>query len=307
MNTVTRTPRPGKARPDTYQIITDRIVSLLESGVVPWRQPWTGDGEPRNLSSGKAYRGVNTFLLGCSSYSSCYWLTYKQARERGGHVRKGERGTPVVFWKWFKTGDKATDAETTTETTPDKRPPCMVRYYTVFNVTQCDGLEYPTPETRDTSATIPACEAIVDNMPHRPTIDHGGDRACYAPITDVVSMPDRARFNSDETYYETLFHELTHSTAHKTRCARKSESKDWHPFGSQDYSKEELVAEIGSAYLCNISGIVDRTIDSSAAYIAGWLKRLRDDKRCVITAAAQAQKASDYILDVAPHDKGGAV
>ena len=137
-------------------------------------------------------------------------------------------------------------------------------------------------------------------MPFRPTVGHGCNRACYSPITDVVSMPDRDRFNSDETYYETLFHELTHATAHKTRCARKTETQDWQPFGSASYSREELVAELGSAYLCNVSGIVERTIDNSAAYLAGWLKRLRDDKRCILVAAAQAQKSSDFILDVVP-------
>lgn len=299
----------SSARRDVYAIVTDRIVNLLETGVVPWRQPWASVGVPKNLASGKPYRGVNVFLLSSASYSSPYWLTYKQAQERGGHVRKGERGFPVVYWHWFDRGDgDAPDADDVSTDRSDslttrngrfKSARCMVRYYTVFNATQCDGVEFPSVGLREVFDPIPECERIADGMPNRPRIESGGDRAFYAPATDYVRMPERFQFRSGEAYYETLFHELTHATAHPTRCNRKTNLDEWKPFGSADYSREELVAEMGAAFLCNAAGIADRTVDNSAAYVAGWLKKLRDDKRCVVIAAAQAQKAADYILHTA--------
>ena len=293
-------------RRDVYAIVTDRIVELLQRGVVPWRQPWANVGKPKNLASGKEYRGINTFILSAANYSAPYWLTFKQAQERGGHVRKGEKGFPVVYWHWFdrdnESGGALDDVSSdrsdaiTTRAGEFRRARCMVRYYTVFNVTQCENVAYPSDGFRAVFDPIPACESIVDTMPNRPRIEHGGNRAYYAPATDYVQMPERGQFASADTYYETLFHELTHATAHPTRCNRKSNLDEWKPFGSADYSREELVAEMGAAFLCNHTGIADRTVENSAAYVAGWLKKLHDDKRCVVIAAAQAQKAADYIL-----------
>jgi antirestriction protein ArdC len=278
-------------RADVYQIITDRIVELLERGVVPWRKPWRTSGGPRSLASGKAYRGVNVFMLNCAGFESPYWLTFKQAQGRGGSVRKGERSSIVVFWKWLEREER--DAETGRLA---KRRFPLLRYYRVFNVEQCDGIEYPA--TRVDESAIPAierCDAVVDAMPKRPTIEHHGEQALYRPSTDTVVMPRRPRFTSPEAYYTTLYHELTHATGHKSRLNRAGIAEPSR-FGSQSYAREELVAEMGAAFLCGHTGIDPATIEQSASYVDSWLGRLRNDRKLVVTAAAQAQKASDFIL-----------
>lgn len=267
-----------------YEIITDRILDMLDSGTVPWRKPWTATGGlPRNLVSGKPYRGINVFLTLASDYASPYWLTYKQAKDRGGQVRKGEKGTPVVFWN-FRT--------VTIEDEEEKNIPYM-RYYTVFNTYQIDGLKLEAEIPARPVNTINACEDIISNMPNMPEIKHGFNRACYVPSSDIIQMPLKSAFHSDAEYYAALFHEVVHATAHKARLDRKDQGK---VFGDADYSREELIAEFGSAYLCGITGISPKTINNSAAYIAGWSKSIAGDKRMVISAASQAQKAVDYIL-----------
>lgn len=283
---------------NVYEIITERICAQLEKGTIPWQKPWNSpEGSnllPRNLASGKAYRGVNVFLLHAMAYESPYWVTFKQAQERGGTVRKGEKATPVVFWKWL-------DSDQVDENGKARRIP-LLRYYSVFNVAQCDGVEYPQPEVKTREiAPIDAAQAIVANMPKCPTILHGGDRACYSPSLDVVKMPELGTFRSAEDYHNVLFHELTHSTGHESRLKRKGVSGsdgEWSAFGSTPYAREELVAEMGAAFLSGHAGIVERTLDNSAAYVAGWLSRLKDDSKLVVVAAAQAQRASDFILNV---------
>lgn len=278
---------------NVYEIITERIVALLEKGVIPWQQPWAtsaGDGMAINLVSKKPYRGINAFLLPAMGFASPYWLSFKQAQDLGGHVRKGEKATPIVFWKWLDVED---DGE-------KKRVP-MLRYYSGFNAAQCDGIEVPEIKgavTRE-SKPIEAAEKIVANMPNAPGIEHGGGRACYSPVLDRVLIPCQEAFRSDEDYYSVLLHELTHATGHQSRLNRKGvagSDGEWSAFGSTPYAKEELVAEMGAAFLCGHAGIGERTLDNSAAYIAGWLDRLRNDSRLVVTAAAQTQKAVDYIL-----------
>ena len=282
---------------DVYGIITARITDQLATGTVPWHRPWKSGGPagaPRNLSSGKPYRGVNVFLLSSLGYSSPYFLTYRQAVERGGHVKKGEHGAPVVFWKWL---DPRHDGHDGDEATTAARH-AMLRYYTVFHVSQCEGIEAPAVPTMAADvAPIESADRIVTGMVDAPSIRHGGDRACYSPALDYVAMPARTAFDGPEAYYSTLLHELTHSTGHASRLNRPT-LVDMCPFGSTNYSKEELVAEMGAAYLCAFSGIENRTIDNSAAYIASWLRRLKDDTRLVVHAAAQAQRAVDFIMGV---------
>ena len=287
------------AKPDLYESVTSRIIEALDNGAVPWRCPWDRyRGLPRNLTSGKDYRGVNVFLLSlvrhCTGYESPFWLTYKQAKEHGGHVRKGEKGTGVVFWKWFDkdTGRTNDDGEPVKDRLP------VLRHYTVFNVDQCDGIE--PPETANVSRhdwqPLAECERIVETMPDRPEIREGTGRACYIPSADRVEMPHRHRFAQPEAWYGTLFHELTHSTGHEKRINRRA-SDDVRAFGDADYSREELVAEMGAAFLCGHVGIDGATLDQSAAYLKGWIDVLKGDSRMVVTAAAQAQKAADFILD----------
>ncbi|MEX1098005.1 MAG: zincin-like metallopeptidase domain-containing protein [Planctomycetales bacterium] len=277
---------------DIYEGITARVVQQLEAGTVPWRKPWSGgpSGHPRNLASQRPYRGVNVFLLGCSPFELPFWLSFRQARALGGHVRRGEKATLIVFWRWLEREDG--------ETGELRRFP-LLRQFSVFNVEQCELPPGTVPSLPDVSPrefeAIDACERIVAGMPDPPTILHGGAEALYRPATDTVRVPEPERFDSAETYHATMFHELVHATGHSSRLNRPEVTGDIR-FGTRDYSREELVAEMGAAFLCGHAGIDNAVIESSAAYIAGWLTRLRGDKRLVVHAAAAAQKAADYVL-----------
>jgi len=290
MSTVT----PSRA--SVYELVTDRILKLLETGAVPWRKPWSASaGFPRSLASGKTYRGINVFTLSAASYESLYWLTFKQAQARGGNVRKGEHGFPVVFWRWPDRDDE-TDAGEADAPKLSRRGP-LLRYYTVFNVAQCEGIQYPlTVAAPRTHTPIESCERILAGMPDRPAVDHGSARACYSRGLDRVSMPHPPAFVSGEAYYATLFHELAHATGHERRLDRDTLTAS-KSFGDANYSREELVAEMGAAYLCGEAGIDCATIDNAASYLAGWIQALRGDARLVVIAAAQAQKAADYALN----------
>jgi antirestriction protein ArdC len=279
---------------DVYQIITDRIIALLEAGAVPWRKPWKGGGPPQNLISRKTYRGINVFLLNSARFASPFWLSFKQVQSIGTMVRKGEHAFPVVFWKLCDVEGDGMEREE-----KQKRAP-LLRYYKVFNIEQCENVEpslLPKLQT-GTSQPLEQCDRLVAQMPKRPDIVHGGARATYCPLQDRVTMPNVVLFDSPEFYYSTLFHELTHATGHASRLSRTGITEP-AGFGSDPYSREELVAEMGAAFLCGHCGIENRTIDESARYIQGWLDRLRNDRKLVVHAAAQAQKACDFILDAA--------
>lgn len=278
---------------NVYEIINQRIIELLEKGTIPWRKPWNAEANmPKNLKSKKEYRGINIFLLNSMPYGSPYWLSFKQVKEKGGHIRKGEKSTPVIFWKWLdrKNGEDSEEADGN-----GKIP--MLRYYSVFNVEQCEGFKIPEPEdVQKVFNPIEKADEVIQTMPLLPDIRHGGNKASYRPSSDTVTLPPKHTFKSPEEYYSTCFHELTHATGHIKRLGRKSILETSY-FGSHEYSKEELVAEMGAAFLCGYSSIEQRTLGNSAAYIQGWLKVLKDDRRLLVHAAAQAQKAADYILD----------
>lgn len=270
----------------SYERITERIENLLAQGVVPWHKPWqVKTGLPRNLVSQKSYRGINVFLLMAMSYESPYWLTFRQAIQLGGSVKKGEKACPVVFWKQMKVEDN--EAE-------EQRKIPLLRLYHVFNAAQCEGLK-AAPSAEEIPLVATSAAEIVAKMPHPPKIKSGMSHAFYQPVNDTVGMPERKRFETEDAYHATLFHELVHSTGHESRLKRQS-IMEKNGFGSMPYCKEELVAELGSAFLCGHAGIVDQTIDKSAAYIEGWMDSLRDDRTLIVYAAAQAQKAADYIL-----------
>lgn len=273
---------------NVYEIITHKIIEQLEKGCVPWHRPW--NGTPKNLDSGKAYRGINTFLLGNSDFSSSYWLTFKQCKNKGGSIQAGAKSTPVVFWKFF---EKETEEENEEKTSTP-----LLRYYRVFNLDQCEGIEAPKDDIKEqiNFKPIETAEEIVAAYKDAPALTHVGTRACYAPPTDTVKMPLATTFNSEEAYYSTLFHEFTHSTGHESRLKRKNIT-DLCPFGSTNYSKEELIAEMGAAFLCGEAKIENKTIDNSAAYIESWIRKFKDKPKMLIMAAAQAQKAADHILN----------
>jgi antirestriction protein ArdC len=231
-------------------------------------------------------------------YTSPWWGTYKQICQREGQVRRGEHGTLVVFWK--RTERTATDEQTGEES---ERRGFVLRYYKVFNTEQCEpGLVVPDLPDGDLHdhEPIDAAEAIADGYfesEGAPPLLFGGDRACYSPSADVVRMPQREAFESAEAFHSTLFHEITHSTGHQNRLAR-NDLLDFHSFGDESYSREELVAEMGAALLSGLSGIDQVTLPSSAAYLSHWIKTLKGDTRLVVTAAAQAQRAADWITGV---------
>jgi antirestriction protein ArdC len=280
---------------NVYDVINCRIMELLESNVVPWRKSWhVGSGNaPANYVSKKDYRGINVFLLACMPFTSAYWMTFKQCQDKGGHVRKGEKSTPVIFWKWIDRKGAGND-DPDTVTVNGKIP--MLRYYSVFNLEQVEGIEPPpaTETITNTFTPIERAEQIIAAMPLRPDIHHGGNQPAYHPLLDYVKIPVPEAFESPEEFYCTLYHELSHATGHQKRVGRKGIAESTY-FGSHSYSFEELVSEMSACFLCGHSGI-ERTLPNSAAYLQGWLKALKGNQKWLIQAAAQAQKSSDYIL-----------
>lgn len=271
-----------------YERITDRIIALLEQGTVPWHKSWkVSTGLPRNLITKKPYRGINVLLLVCGSYESPFWLTCRQANLLGGAIKKGEKACPVVFWKRLPVENEESE---------EKRAIPLLRYYHVFNVAQCEGLKngHSSLEKVETVPSKP--EEIVAAMPKKPAIKDGFTKAFYSLGEDYIAMPGRERFETSEHYYATLFHELIHATGHESRLNRPTLTEKGG-FGSDPYCREELIAEIGAAFLCGQAEIAERTIDNSAAYIAEWLKRMKDDRKLIVQAAAQAQRAADFVLN----------
>jgi antirestriction protein ArdC len=288
---------------DAYEMVTNEIIKSLEKGIVPWKKPWNVEGGlmPINVANNKPYNGINVLILACQPYASNVWGTFKQWKDKGGYVRKGEESTVVCFWKFLTKKDENGDIEYDSKGREMKIP--LLRYYRIFNAEQIEGIELdkytPQPIEPNEFTPIAKAEKIVAEMPNCPTIKHGGNVACYSPSLDIVNMPKAEQFHSNGEYYSTLFHELSHSTGHKTRVGR-----DLSPtsFGSESYSKEELVAEISACFLCSNVGI-EQTFDNSTAYIKGWLKKLKDDKKLIISAASQAKKSATYIMGNAETEK----
>jgi antirestriction protein ArdC len=286
---------------DVYAIVTEKIVNLLEQGIVPWRRPWVSTGLPRNLVSKKPYRGVNLFLLSATKYVSPFWLTVKQANELGGSVRKGEHSQIVVFWKVDQIANTGTETGAESDETDEKsRRRFVLRYYRLFNLEQCELPQavldkLPKIETHQHDP-IEAAERIIAGMPNPPEIQYAGSKAFYSPITDRITLPPRELFISAAEHFATLAHELSHAAGAPKRLNRTSIAEA-APFGSPTYSFEELVAEFSAAYLCAEAGISPAVLENQAAYIQGWVAKLRSEKRMVVIAAAQAQKAADYILN----------
>ncbi|MHB8502620.1 MAG: ArdC family protein [Candidatus Acidiferrales bacterium] len=286
--------------PSVYEIVTEKIIKQLESGVAPWRKPWTCQS-PANLLTQKEYRGLNVFTLASQGFPSRFWLTFNQATNLGGRIRKGEKSSPVIFWN---PGD---ERETTTQDgTKETSRPFLLRYHSVFNLSQTEGIDIPASllqETR-TNDPIETCEQIVTNMPNPPAFEQS-DKAWYSPTNDVVGMPARGLFHSSEEHYSTLFHELAHSTGHAKRL-RRDNFDNPVSFASESYSKEELIAEMTAAMLCGSAGIEQKTLENSAAYLKTWIARLKSDSRLLISAASHAQKAADFIQGKAAHQEAGA-
>ena len=290
---------------DIYQEVTDAVIQHMEKGKMVWRCGWSETGFPSNVTTGICYRGWNVFWLNfhslINSYPTTQYLTFKQALDLGGNIRKGEKGVKIIYWATIELSDTGEDETADTEGKSEARQRMVPKVYTVFNIAQAEGIKFPDRPKAEPSKLdkIEACEEIVRNMPQPPALNLKGRYPVYYPLRDEVAVPDIFTLESAEEYYAALFHELGHSTGHASRLNRK-EITELTGFGTEPYSREELTAELTSAYLCAITGIGQQTIENSAAYLQGWLQALRNDKTLLIKAAGQAQKAAGKTQRVRP-------
>ncbi|KOP81355.1 ArdC family protein [Cytobacillus solani] len=266
---------------NVYEIVTQKIIEKLEAGVIPWRKPWINVNAVNWLTQ-KPYRGINTMLLEPGEYA-----TFKQIKDAGGRVKDGAKSEIVVFWKWIEKEIKETGEI-------EKIP--LLKCYRVFNIsTQVEGLNSKREIKAFDNDPIEEAEKVFKSYINCPSYSYNSGKAYYQPSIDHINCPPMKDFPNVNEYYSTLFHEMVHSTGHKSRLNR-SGIIEMASFGDEVYSKEELVAEMGATMLCGIAGIDNSTLPNSASYIASWLKKLNNDKSLVVKAAAQAQKAADYIL-----------
>jgi len=283
------------AKKNVYDIVTERILELLDQGVAPWKRAWNFRvGLPQNFDSKRPYRGFNLMYLAFSQvlegWQYPYFLTYVAARKHGWQVKKGEAGNLVVF---NKTYEQTETDELTGEAQTKRR--WVLRYYYVFNLDQIDGWSSEDlPKPAKSAQAIRTCEDIIENfVDGLPPIQHG--RPAYWPSRDVITLPDLAEFEIEEHYYATRFHETVHATGAQHRLARPGVVEPAQ-FGSEKYSFEELIAELGAAFLNAMSGISDKVIDQNAAYVKAWHDKLADNPTWIVKASSNAQKAVDYLL-----------
>ena len=329
----TKRTRKKKSKLDIFADTTNRIIEMIEAdGLLPWQKPWKGDrGFPTNLSSGKEYRGINIFILGFSPYACRYWLTFKQAKELAvkearkagrkikqivetkegkacrpwyldedtgeaflGGIKKGEKKYGyVVFWKWIDYSRTEAD-ENGDEKVIDSSVP-MLRFTPIFNALQTSGITIPQPEKEKDFSPVAECEKLLESYKHGPTVNFGGDRACYSPILDTISCPKPDTFKTPEDYYSVLFHEHIHGTGHERRLNRKTLTAAGY-FGGHNYSEEELVAQMGSSFLSAITGVhTPKVEENSAAYLKHWMAKIKSDPKLLVHSASRAQKAVDFI------------
>ena len=270
---------------DIYKEVTDRIMAQLENGIIPWQKPWIASGNAISHVTGHSYSLLNQMLLGRPGE----YVTFAQCQKEGGKVKKGEKSSMVVFWKFIEQED---------EETHEKKQVPFLRYFNVFHIDQCEGLKAKhQQELPNTANADEAADNIISDYLKREGVKlqhQEGDRAFYSPSSDSITLPLLAQFAETAEYYSTAFHELIHSTGHASRLNRLEKIAF---FGTEAYSKEELVAEIGAATLVNAAGLeTANSFRNSAAYVQNWLKVLSDDKRFIVSAAGKAEKAVTLIL-----------
>ncbi len=270
---------------DIYAEITNRIIAEMETGIIPWQKPWVASGGCVSYATGKPYSLLNQMLLGRAGE----YATYQQVQAAGGYVRRGEKAHMVVFWKFLEKED---------EETGEVKEVLFLRYYNVFHIDQCEGLKAkhskPLPQTTNANQKAESiiCGYLKSSgvrMTHQQ-----GDRAFYRPSDDTITLPLLAQFHETSEYYSTAFHELIHSTGHSKRLNRLDKTAF---FGSEAYSKEELIAEIGASALVNVAGLeTAESFRNNAAYVQNWLQVLKSDKRFIVSASGKAEKAVALIL-----------
>jgi antirestriction protein ArdC len=269
---------------DVFKVVTDQILKQLEEGIIPWRRPWQACW-PTSYATNKEYQGINLFLLQ-SRYESTYWLTFRQAQKMGGSIKAGEHGRPIVFV------DRFVKEEIDKEGNKTYSVVRFLKYYTVFNWEQTKGIPEKKPVERD-NQQIQSAEDLL--MRRNPVIKPDPHQCYYLREDDALHLPSLERFDSSEDYYSAAFHELTHWTGGSPRLAR-SGIQHYH-FGGDVRSLEELIAEMGAAYLCQLAGLdTSETLKNSAAYVQSWLKPLQDNPRWVLQASRQAKDAVEFVL-----------
>lgn len=282
---------------DVYQAVTDRIIKTMEEGTIPWTKPWVGINECAvKYRDSSPYSLLNQLLLG----EAGEYISFKECEERGGHVKKGAKSKFVVFWSMNKYDMKDSDGNVIRDENgePMKKVVPLLRYYNVFHIRDCEGIESKQKVETFETDPIEEAEKVSGDYLNRSGVrleNVAGDRACYSPSLDRIKIPNMNQFKDAEEYYSTLFHEEVHSTGHKTRLNRLDGSIA--AFGDEDYSKEELVAELGACMILNILGIESKnTFRNSTAYLQGWLKALKNDKKLIVSAAGKAEKAVEMIM-----------
>jgi antirestriction protein ArdC len=266
-------------------------LNQLAAGRIPWRKTWTS-GLPKSLTTSREYRGINILILGTATYTSRYWVTYREALRLGGYVRKGEKSTPVVYWKWRTDEDMQKLRD---KTGKELFAPCVPFVSAVFNLDQVEQVKRPEDDVPFLPTDrIEIAERVYAGMPDKPITKHAATyQPVYVPSLDEVLMPHREQFESGPAYYAALFHELAHSTGHAKRLNR---FKDAEGGRIEKYSFEELVAEFCATFLCGFAGIENPEADAlHAGYIQGWMTALKNDVRLALRAASAAQRAADYI------------
>ena len=271
---------------DIYQTITDRMIAEMEQGIIPWKKPWMASGMAISHTTGKAYSLLNQMLLGRAGE----YLTFKQVQAEGGKVLKGEKASLLIFWKFIEKED---------ENTGETIQVPFLRYYSVFHIDQCEGIQAKYQhELTETASPDESAESIIADYVRREGVtieNQEGNAAFYQPSMDRIVLPLMKQFAETAEYYGTAFHELTHSTGHMKRLARIDSPAN---FGSESYSKEELIAELGSAALVHHCGLETKSsFHNSAAYIQNWLQVLRNDKHFIVSAAGKAEKAVNFVLE----------
>lgn len=272
-----------KSTRDVYSIVTENIINFLEMGIMPWRHSWVKAGIPRNAITQKPYRGINVLLLAMQGYTQNLFITEEQLANLGGTVKKGQYYHIATYWEWKESTNGSSDKW------------AALKYSKVFNISQCEGVELTTEGDSKPENPLLICKQIVQNMPNAPKRETNKQSAWYAPIQDVVHMPASNEYTKPEYYYYDLFKLLAYATGNPSRLNRTEQAESEPVF-----SKETLIADIAAHYLCFYAGISENVCIPNAKHIYGWIERFTDDPKFIVSAATQAQKAVDYILNLKP-------
>lgn len=275
---------------DIYQVITDRFIEQLEKGTVPWQKPWL---DAQNGVSGKSYRGINALVLGMSQHQAAHWLSFKQVADLGGQILRGEKATPIIYWKMLDKKDQNGQTVLNEKGEPVQIP--FIRWSNIFNLDQTKGIALEKLAKVEVAAETgkERAESILKSSGLK--VVHAGDRAFYNPTLDFIAMPGKAKFAREADYYQTLFHEMTHATGHSSRLNREGITEKI-AFGSERYAKEELIAELGAAFLMNDCKLLgEAQFENASSYFENWVRTLQENPKILIQAAAKAQQAHDFL------------